>query len=339
MKVNKIHLEKPKGKLDVYYIKTDKFKTIAAGVIFQTPLSEQFLVERSLLTSILTKKTRKFPNEKDFYLHLKDLYDTAISSQLSPRGLMLNVGFFSNIIDDKYIDQPVDLFSQALSLVNDVITDPVTIDGYFDEETIAQEKKLLIDDLKSMYNNKALYANMQLINHMFKGEKYRLNLLGDPSLVENVTKESLKQAFDELLKASVIGFVIGDVDEARITEAFAPFSFFTSTQDFPYLDFETSDDRDVQEIKETQKIAQSTLCLGYRVDIRIGDPLYQAMRIFNGMFGKYFHSALYKVIREEHSLAYYISSEYASRKGALFITSGINADSYTKVVNLIANVL
>ena len=57
------------------------------------------------------------------------------------------------------------------------------------------------------------------------------------------------------------------------------------------------------------------------------------------MFGKYFHSELYKEIREKNSLAYYISSEYASRKGALFITSGINKEAYSKVLTLISNVL
>jgi len=339
MKANKIQLIKPNGQLDIYYMKTNKFKTNAAGLIFQTPLSEEYLVERSLLTNLLTKRTKKHPSEKDFYLYLKDLYDTAISSQMSPRGLVLNVGFFANIIDDKFLGPKVDLFPKALAILNDVITDPVTVDGFFEDEAIKQEKKLLIDDLKSMYNNKALYANMQLIKNMFKDEKYRLNLLGDPTLVEQVTKESLKAAYEKMLASSAIGFVIGDVDEEDIKKAFEPFGFVTGPEEFSYLDLETTNRTEIQELKEEQKIAQSTLCLGYRTDIRIGDPLYQAMRVFNGMFGKYFHSELYKEIREKHSLAYYINSEYASRKGALFITSGINKDSYNKVLTLISNVL
>lgn len=339
MKTTKIHLTKPNGQLDIYYIKTTKFKTIAAGIIFQTPLSEEYLVERSLLTSLLTKRTKKYPKEKNFYLYLKELYDTAISSQLSPRGLVLNAGFFANIIHDKYLGPDVELFQKALLILNDVISDPVMVDGFFEEESIKQEKKLLIDDLKSMYNNKALFANMQLIKKMFKDERYRLNLLGDPSVVEQVTKESLKEAYEQLLSSSAIGFVIGDVDEETIKKAFAPFAFVTTQKDFSYLDLETTNRTEVQELKEEQKIAQSTLCLGYRTDIRIGDFLYQAMRVFNGMFGKYFHSELYKEIREKNSLAYYISSEYASRKGALFITSGINKEAYSKVLTLISNVL
>ena len=118
---------------------------------------------------------------------------------MSPRGLVLNVGFFANIIDDKFLGPKVDLFPKALAILNDVITDPVTVDGFFEDEAIKQEKKLLIDDLKSMYNNKALYANMQLIKNMFKDEKYRLNLLGDPTLVEQVTKESLKADYEKKL--------------------------------------------------------------------------------------------------------------------------------------------
>ena len=135
---------------------------------------------------------------------------------------MLNAGFFANIIHDKYLGPDVELFQKALLILNDVISDPVMVDGFFEEESIKQEKKLLIDDLKSMYNNKALFANMKLIKNMFKDERYRLNLLGDPSVVEQVTKESLKEAYEQLLSSSAIGFVIGDVDEETIKKAFAP---------------------------------------------------------------------------------------------------------------------
>ena len=165
------------------------------------------------------------------------------------------------------------MFPKALAILNDVITDPVTVDGFFEDEAIKQEKKLLIDDLKSMYNNKALYANRQLIKNMFKDEKYRLNLLGDPTLVEQVTKESLKAAYEKMLASSAIGFVIGDVDEEDIKKAFEPFGFVTGPEEFSYLDLETTNRTEIQELKEEQKIAQSTLCLGYRTDIRIGDPL------------------------------------------------------------------
>lgn len=340
--VSKIKIKSDSEVLNVYYISTPKFKTIVTGVIFTSPLKQKFLAERALLALMLPKTNQRYPNEQALLTYLKDLYDMSLTGYVSKRGKTTSITFLTNIINSEFLKDKTDLFSNAITLLNDTINNPYLVDSNFDEKIITKEKKLLVDDLKRVYNNKVLYANLKLIEHMFKDELYRLNVNGAIEAVEAITKESLKAAYYEMLKSEASIFVIGDVNELKIKKAFKGNFSLSSSQpqdELTYLDLETKEIKEVIEVSESQKINQSTLCLGYRVDIRYGDALYYPMIVFNGMFGRFFHSKLYQTIREEHSLAYYINSDYASRKGIVVITSGINAEDYLKVVSLISEVL
>lgn len=340
-KIAKVQINSSTGNYNVYYIPTTKFKTIITGVIFSRPLKQEFIAERALLALMLTKTNHKYPNEQKLSTHLDDLYNINLSGYVNRIGRITNLTFLTNIINSDYIFDNVDLLKESIILLNDTINNPYFVNGFFDENIIIKEKKLLIDDLKSVYNNKALYANLKLIEIMFKDELFSLNVNGAIEAVEAVTKESLKAAYYEMLKSETSVFMIGDINELKIKNAMNGNLALTNTfhERLSFIDTETKEVKEVVEITESQKINQSTLCLGYRVDIRYNDPLYYPMVIFNGMFGRFFHSELSQVIREEHGLAYYINSDYASRKGVVVITSGINADDYLKVVTLINQVL
>ena len=79
--------------------------------------------------------------------------------------------------------------------------------------------------------------------------------------------------------------------------------------------------------------------MGYRTNIRIDDSMYTAALLFTGMLGQFFHSSLFQVIREEHSLAYYVGSDYNPRKGNLAVIAGIDAKSYDEVIKLVNEII
>ncbi len=59
------------------------------------------------------------------------------------------------------------------------------------------------------------------------------------------------------------------------------------------------------------------------------------MLVFNSLLGGSTHSRLFQEIREKRSLAYYVSSSIESTKGLLLINSGINAENYKKVIEVV----
>ena len=135
-------------------------------------------------------------------------------------------------------------------------------------------------------------------------------------------------------------FVIGDVTEEEVMASVAKLQLPTGKKmDLQYLDTETKEELTGEEIIEEQEINQSKLCIGYRSEIRYIDDLYYPMLVFNGVFGRYFHSRLFQSVRAQHSLAYYINTSYDERKGSIILTSGINNKDYLKTVSLISKEL
>ena len=57
--------------------------------------------------------------------------------------------------------------------------------------------------------------------------------------------------------------------------------------------------------------------------------------VFNALFGGFSQSRLFKVVREENSLCYYVSSSYDAFNGIMIVNAGIEAKDYQKTMSLI----
>ena len=59
------------------------------------------------------------------------------------------------------------------------------------------------------------------------------------------------------------------------------------------------------------------------------------MTVFNAIFGGFSQSRLFKVVREKHSLCYYVSSSYGAFSGIMTVNAGIEGSNYEKAKQLI----
>ncbi|MFR7880161.1 MAG: M16 family metallopeptidase [Christensenellales bacterium] len=101
---------------------------------------------------------------------------------------------------------------------------------------------------------------------------------------------------------------------------------------------ETKQIEKVNEIIEKQANKQSIVLMGYRSEIRENDELYNGMFYLIICWG-IFHSTLFQEVREKHSLAYSISSDYNSRKGTFVIHAGISADQFSKFKDIVNKII
>lgn len=321
----------------VYYEHNDKYKTITVGTLILCPFTKEKLSERTIISSLVYKSNSKFPNEQDFSIYCQELYDLGMSSTVSRVGRTVAWRFSVNIINTKYIDQDMSLFNKAVDVLHTSIKSP-----NFTKENVEKEKRLYIKDLENVYNNKSKYALNQFFQHMFKDELYGINSLGELDEAKKVTLESVQTEYHRLLSSPRIFYVIGDIEEEFVKEAFKDFHFEKSSSTYyemELIDKETKEIIEVQEIVETQNMTQSILCMGYRSNIYLDHPDHPAMLLFDGMLGHYYHSSLFQVIREQHSLAYYVTSSYNSRKGDLIINCAISSTSYEKVKQLVNEII
>lgn len=321
----------------VYFEKSDKYKTISINMLSFNPFVKEHASERTVLAEILSKSNKFYPKVQDFSIYCQELYDLAFSVKNGRLGRTTTFSYTVNIINPLYIGSDNSLIKEAVKLLNDSIMHPDIT-----KEKVELEKRILKYDLENVYNKKVQYAYQQFIKTMFKGELISHKVNGEISDVENVTLESVVETYNEVLNYPRVFYVTGDISEDDLIVAFNELNLPNVSNDLSkieLIDTETKEIKEVKEIVESQNISQSILCVGYRVNIRVGDPIYSAYTIFNGMLGEFAHSSLFQEVREKHSLAYSIFSDINPWKGNVAIVAGIDKDAYSKTVELIKKVI
>src|SRR5690606_26338859 len=84
---------------------------------------------------------------------------------------------------------------------------------------------------------------------------------------------------------------------------------------------------------------QGKLHMMFFSPVTFRDEDFPVMQLMNGVFGGYAHSKLFANIREKESMAYYVSSSYASQFGLMFVLAGIDRKLEEKAVSLILDQL
>ena len=89
---------------------------------------------------------------------------------------------------------------------------------------------------------------------------------------------------------------------------------------------------EVKKSVEHQELRQGKLVLGFRTGIGATGAEYDALRVFNCIFGSGTQSKLFMNVREKLSLCYHCSSRIYA-KGVMMVTSGIEPKNYDKAKN------
>lgn len=75
--------------------------------------------------------------------------------------------------------------------------------------------------------------------------------------------------------------------------------------------------------------------MGFRSDVNSKSELYPAALVFNAMYGGIFASDLIRLVREENSLAYTITSMFMDDVMVLVVAAGIDGSKYQLTTDLV----
>lgn len=322
----------------LHFIPNKKFKTVHFVVKFKTVLSEENVTERALFPYILRQGTINYPSEQALQRKLDELYGATLSLDVAKKG---NHHIFSVRIavpNEKFIPHESTLIEEAIQLLQEVIFQPLTEGQSFTEAIFQREKQTLEKKIQSIVDNKIQYANVRLIDEMFKSERYRLHVHGYIEDLKTLTAQQLYEQYKNMLHNDQIDiYVLGDFDsvdmQEKISAIFPPLE--KTSRDLPTVSEENINVTKINEVIERQSIQQAKLHLGYRTNCTYSDDYYPALQVFNGLFGSFPMSKLFMNVREKHSLAYYASSQLDSYKGVLFVFSGIDHKDYAKAREII----
>ncbi|SDC61156.1 Predicted Zn-dependent peptidase [Terribacillus halophilus] len=320
----------------LHIIPTKKYKTISIAVKLQAPLERKTITARALLPYVLQQGTANLPDARALRIKLDDLYGAILSISGTKKGEKHIITLRLDVANENYLSDRAPLFEKAVDLLREILFEPKVEDGAFTQSIVTREMQTLRQKMTALKDDKMSYANMRLIDEMCKGESYSLHVHGYEEDLEAMDGQKLFAYYKQLLKQDKMDiYILGDVEKELAEKAVRPFL----ERDVTPMEEKAAAvhplAEDVKEIVETQDVQQAKLHLGYRTNIRYDDSDYAALQVFNGLFGGFPSSKLFRNVREKHSLAYYAASRFESHKGLLFVFSGIDPKDYHKAKEII----
>ena len=317
-------------------IPESKFKTNLISVYIQRKLDRNEVTKNALLPGILKSGCNKYKTLGQLTDREEELYGSYLHAGASKRGESQVLGFSILSVNEKYLDEKI--LGHCIEFLNEIINNPLVIDGGFNEEYLNIEKEILKDSIMSIINDKGNYAMKRTNEIMFEGEPYSINGKGYIEDLDNIDRVSLYEHYKEVLKTSPIEIMIeGEFEETEVVELIKEkFQFDRGNIiDIPKEEYYKEVDK-VKEVKETMDIAQGKLVMGYRCNVDyLDEEKYYSLLLGSRILGGGADSKLFINVREKESLCYTIYSTIQKSKSTMMVCSGIEAQNYEKTVNLV----
>jgi len=330
------HSELPNG-VRLATNRNHKLKTILVKAFFTADLDEE-VTWRALVPMILRRGTRTLPDMQQLSRRREDLFACNLYSSLSKVAEWHVVRFTLDVVNETFLPGEDGVLQGGLELMRDLVHDPLLENGAFRADYVEQEKENLRLTIESLIDDKGRYAAVRCVEEMCRDEPYRLGENGRVEDLPSMDAERLARFQREWSSRSPLSvYVAGDMDPELAAERVSV--VFGGARGEPRELAPLPDPVDVagvRVIEEKLDVNQAKLVLGFRHDIRVGDPGDEALVMMNTVLGGGGNSRakLFQNVREKESMAYSAYSSVDRLKGLASISCGIEIDKYDKALNL-----
>lgn len=320
----------------LHMIQTKKFKSINIGVFLRTEVKKEEVTIRNFLSDILNYSTKKYKTRYDFSVAKQDLYALNTSSSCIRMGNFYTTIIHLNILNEKYTEKG--MTKKSIEFFKDILFDPNVENEMFDKETFEIIKRNLKNQIESIKENPRKYSLLRMLENMGENENYSIYGNGYLEDLEKINERNLYEFYKEFMRHAIVDvFVIGDFDQNEMEKLIKEnFKFETIKKENQKLIIEHDDIRSKPKVvKEKDNSTQAKLCIGCKINTLTDFERNYVLTLYNMILGETSESKLFRVVREENSLCYYISSSINKLDHLLLITSGIHEENFDKTVKLI----
>lgn len=329
-----------KGRVRLYYVPADKFKTETISISFCAPLTQAHAYKNALIPMILNRGSKTYPTTGEITKRLMGLYGAGFGVDIDKRGEIQLLQFQSDYIAPAYAQHCPDIETQIGQFLVDVMTRPVEAEtGGFLPAYFEQERTNTDQFIRSEINDKQSYAMRRCTEIMCGGEPFGVSEIGALGDGDLLTPQSLFDHYqnDFLGNMPVRIFCCGEKEPTALIRTLEENGILTSGSVPPTLDmgYKAVPSCDLREVTERAEVQQGKLNFGFRTNTKPDAPDYAALSVMGTIFGGGPQSKLFMNVREKHSLAYYASCRLERYKGLLFVTSGIDVANKDRAQQLI----
>ncbi len=304
-----------KDKVNLYIEENKKFKGFYLCICLHQPLDESTVTKNRLLSLVLASGCDMYKTQTELNTALAECDGAQLSIQSVKKG--------DRIILQFLIAAPKGSEEEQFRILSEIINHPYLRA----DEFAVSRKKHLKNIIENKIADKKHYAFDRCMEIMF--EKTGFGLDGDGILKDLCGIRDLYGYYKNVYENSQADiFILGDISAERAEELVIKY--------FPNLKTNSlqrgkANPVSYKSVVEHSQGSQAKLCVG--VDMGEGDRFDKI--VFNELLGVGPSSRLFRNIREENGLCYYISSTYLSLANAVIIQAGIDENNFDKTVKLI----
>jgi predicted Zn-dependent peptidase len=302
--------------------KSDRFiHRCIVFVVYEKLYENSF--QTNLVTRILSRGTKKFLHSFELSRFLYSLYGTYLDGSVTKWGSHLVYTLtIKNLIPENWADP----LKASTDLVLEMMLQATWDHQLFFDDYFQEEKSNQITEIKDLINDKFRYAFEQFIRWMFEKESFGISILGTDKDVKKISNQGLSNYYQHhFLRQNRMVFFLDNKYDPIYKDLIAKFSAFSpmdtksALEPFVFKNVTNS----VRRKTESDQNQQSWIFMGYRFKKKFPEEMYPAMLLFNNIFGGQSNSILYRKVREEMGLCYFINSSLPAGVDAIIITAGI----------------
>lgn len=323
------------------FIQNNRFSTTHISVNLYLPLKKETVAVNALLPFVLSSCSAEYPDFSALNLRLNELYGADVGGIADKIGDTQVLRFFSYFIDDEYIPNGDKVADEAVELLISMLFKPSVKNGSFLKADVEREKRLTLEKIAGIVNDKRSYAISRIIAEMYKDEPFGELKTGSAKDVAAITGESLFNAFERVLSSAevriqVIGKKLPDRLFDRIAEGLKGYERITPAI-APSVPKKPA--AEVNRILEEMDVSQGKLVMGFCTDCVGSERETAFLTVFADLFGGGPYSKLFANVREKLSLCYYCAARPNRNKGYILVDCGVESENAEKAENEILNQL
>lgn len=299
-------------------LESRKYKTARAHIFLLEPLSAENATPNALLSYMLRAGSRKHPTRRDLARAGEELFGASTSVGITRFGDCHAISGRAEFPADRFLPKGANELQRVLALLAEMLFDPAAGSSQaLREETLAQEKYQLEQDLRGIADEKPQFAMLEAQKRIYAGSPGAIYEGGRIEDLPAVTAKSLFARHQALLRnAQVMAFVVGPVEPEAALGAMAKALKLPKSR---RPDFEMPAKIKPRALKQDalpQKVEQAHIVFAWSGAPLYGERSWAAASIGDAIFGGLSVSRLFKIVREEHGLAYAVSTHLAAARGA-----------------------
>ena len=332
--------------IKLHTINTNKFKTNLIAMFLSIPLTRENVTKNSLLVSVLRRGCEKYKTQEEISKKLEEMYGAEFNCGLDKLGKNHVLKFYIESINDEFLPQNGEnMLKQSIEILYEIVFNPFTQNGAFNEEYINQEKENVKQIIEAKKDNKARYALFRCVEEMYKDKPQGLYKYGYVEDLENINAQNLYEYYKELINTCKIDiFVSGKLENIDVENIIEEDDNLSKLKDRePEYNINKPETKNIIEqankVEEKLDVTQGKLVIGYDVEVSKEDIENKKFRyigmLYNAILGGTATSKLFQNVREKASLAYTASSSFSYYTGNIFVNAGIEIENFEKATDII----